>query len=317
MDFFDFKKRERSYSAPFIQQNNEQKNTKVKYYNVHTYHRSQFRPAFKGCNTAGAIFISKIDGFTEICKIYNSCDKSKLSHDHPYSLCSLPFNSIKRFPQEAETDPLFKSLVTDEIKAEAKKHVGRVNFGLDFIYRHCIQTKSLGEKYLGENFHLLCQLVVPNAISAYKYNSIDLTGISGKTDSILGDTNILKTLIRETQEEIGLKIGEYLPNGKPGILHPSYQLKMRQKYNVKNLPYDLQIGEHGYATQLFILVIEEDDILDSSILEEEKEIDRINEELKKTVLKNKIPVYSAKNSPICKKFNYSSLNENGWISGKY
>lgn len=238
------------------------------------------RPSFHGCITAGAVFISD-KKFTEVCQKFNNSPKNNLAHDKPELLCSLTFSEIKKFPDEAETNLVFKDFISNEMKNEAKKNTGDVKYGLDFIYRHCIMAKTFD--HINENFHFLCQIAVPK--QDRKYRKIDLTGLSGKTDRYF-DKNIMQTLIRETREELGLNLSEYLPSGKLGILHPGYQLKQRKRHNCIKLPYDFMIGEYGSQARIFVLMVDEKDLLNNSILEEEKEIEKINAMLQITYLRD-------------------------------
>ena len=315
MDFysrFEYKLRVRSNSEPV---------TPVQYRNI-THIRSQSvqphndRISFNGCITAGAVFICKQDGLDYVCSTYNECDKSHLAEDHPATLCGLPYGLVKTFPQQVENHPVLKSLVTEEMKAKAKKHSRRVSYGHDFIFRHCIKTSLLEQKRqlcsnLVEdkysNMHLMCQIVVPSEKWASKYPNIDIAGLSGKTSYKRGDKDILQTLIAETREEIGLVIGERLPNGKPGILHPGYQLQMRKKHNMFSLPYDFRIGSHENATQVFVLVVDEEDLINCQIVPEiiDKSYDHDIE-----VINQKLQTVSLKHKKI-----YDSTQDNGWISG--
>jgi hypothetical protein len=256
---------------------------------------------------------------------------------------------VKTFPQQVEKHPVLRSLVTEEMKAKAKKHSRRVSYGHDFIFHHCIKTSLLEHKrqlpsnlvddkrqlpsnlvddkrQLPSNLvddkrrlpsnlvddrysgmHLMCQIVVPSEKWAFKYPNIDIAGLSGKTSRKRGDRDILQTLIAETREEIGLVIGERLSNGRPGILHPGYQLQMRKKHNMFPLPYDFQIGNHGNATQVFVLVVDEEDLMNCQIIPEvvdkshDNDIEIINQKLQTVTLKHKKI--------------YDRTQDDGWVSG--
>lgn len=225
------------------------------------------RLVFKGISTVGVMIICTRGELAEACDNYNNYDRRGLANDSPFKICGLSYDLVKKFPEEVETNPLLKSLMTDEMKAEAKKHSRRWEYGKDFIFRHCIDTKLLDHK-IADNFHLLCQIVIPSKDWVHKYPNIDLTNITGKTSRRLGDCNIIDTLIRETREELGIQLSEYRPNGKLGILHAGYQYQMRKKYNMLDLIYDFKIGGGGSGTHVFVLVVDSGDLTKSQIFKE-------------------------------------------------
>lgn len=305
MDFysrFECKLRNRNNSAPITSIHRVQTRTTahVRAQSVQFNGRIPLndRIPFNGCITAGAVFICKQDGLEHVCNTYNECDKSQLAEDHPATLCGLPYELVKTFPQQVEEHPVLKSLVTEDMKAEAKKHSRRVSYGHDFIFHHCIKTsllerkrQSVNERY--SDMHLMCQIVVPNEKWGSKYPNIDIAGLSGKTSRKRGDKDILQTLIAETREEIGLVLGEHFSNGKLGILHPGYQLQMRKKHNMFSLPYDFRIGRYGNATQVFVLVVDEEDLINCQDIPEiidksnDQDIEDINQRLQSVTLKHK------------------------------
>lgn len=213
------------------------------------------RPILDGCVSAGVIILGDKNVLEDVCAKYNSSDKSKLEADHADKLCCLSYDLVKRFPTENETHPYMESLVTTTMKERADKYSRRWGYGRDFVLDHCIRNKQFDDK-IPDTLSFLCQIVVPNSTSARKYPNIDLTVITGKTSSNHGDKSTIDTAIRETREETGLYISEYLPNGNPGIFHSGYQWRMRRTYNAENLPYNFKLE----GIEVFILIVADGDL---------------------------------------------------------
>lgn len=264
---FEIKTRTRSQTEPIVQSLTKTSSECYKQLSK-SKSFSYDRAVFGGCITAGAVIICNQDDLSTVCDNYNKYDRHELAKDCPSKICGLSYDLVKKFPKEIETNPNLKPLVTDEMKAEANKHSNRWRYGHDFIFDHCIKQETFDQK-IADNLHLMCQIVIPNRRWAFKYPNIDLTNITGKTSKKLGDRNILETLARETEEELGLRINEYLPNGKSGILHPNYQYRMRKHYKMMNLPYDFKIAGHGDAsTQVFVLVVDKNDLIEAQVFKQ-------------------------------------------------
>lgn len=217
------------------------------------------RPCFNGRVTASVIFVGKSGDFNELCDNFNYSCKAKLEKDYPHAIHGLSLDLIRDFPN-AEFNSKMTDIVNYDLKEKAKQVNENYKYGHDFVFSHCINKKLLDDCSQGLDY--LCEIVIPGS-NLEKYQNIDITTITEKTESTDGD--IIETGIRGVKEEIGIDLESDL--GKK-IMSPNYQRNFR-KNNSPKLPYSFEIGVFGRATECFIIGAHQDDILECQMLTQE------------------------------------------------